>query len=62
MHGGKWSKPTVKDIINNRAYMGYIQTSDGKTIGTCPAIIDAAAWKAAGDNCTHGRIGDQAGT
>ncbi len=45
--GGKWSKPTIKDIINNRAYMGYIQDNSGKTIGTCPAIIDAAIWKAA---------------
>lgn len=49
MRGGKWSKPTVKDIINNTAYMGYVQTNDGRTTGTCPAIIDAATWKAAGD-------------
>ena len=45
--GGKWSKPTIKDIINNRAYMGYIQDNSGKTIGTCLAIIDAAVWKSA---------------
>jgi DNA invertase Pin-like site-specific DNA recombinase len=47
--GGKWSKPTIKDIINNRVYIGYIQDNSGRTIGTCPAIIDAAIWKAAGD-------------
>ena len=58
--GGKWSKPTVKDIINNRAYMGYIQDNSGKTIGTCPAIIGAAIWKAAGDKLhSHPKRGPQ---
>jgi DNA invertase Pin-like site-specific DNA recombinase len=47
--GGKWSNTTVKNIINNRAYMGYIQDNEGKAIGTCPAIIDAAIWKSAND-------------
>lgn len=52
--GGKWAKPTVKTIITNRAYMSYIQTDSGKTIGTCPVIIDADIWKAA-NNALHSR-------
>jgi site-specific DNA recombinase len=45
--GGKWSNTALKNIINNTAYMGYIQDNDGKVIGTCPAIIDAGTHKAA---------------
>jgi DNA invertase Pin-like site-specific DNA recombinase len=45
--GGKWSASALKNIINNTAYMGYIQNDDGKTIGTCPVIIDAATHRAA---------------
>lgn len=52
--GGKWAKPTVKTILINRAYMGYIQSDEGKTIGTCPVIIDADSWKAA-NNALHSR-------
>jgi DNA invertase Pin-like site-specific DNA recombinase len=47
--GGKWSNTALKNIINNRAYMGYVTDDDGKTIGTCPVIIDAAIHKAAND-------------
>jgi len=53
-NGGKWSKPTIKTILTNRAYMGYIQTDEGKTTGTCPVIIDADTWKAA-NNALHSR-------
>ena len=45
--GGKWSNTALKNIINNRAYMGYITDNDGKTIGKCPVIIDAATWNTA---------------
>jgi DNA invertase Pin-like site-specific DNA recombinase len=45
--GRKWSNTSLKHIINNTAYMGYIQDNSGRTIGTCPAIIDAATHKAA---------------
>lgn len=45
--GGKWSGSALKNIINNRAYMGYITSDDGKTIAECPVIIDAATFKAA---------------
>lgn len=45
--GGKWSNTTLKNIINNPAFMGYIADEKGKTIGRCPAIIDADIFKAA---------------
>jgi DNA invertase Pin-like site-specific DNA recombinase len=45
--GGKWSASALKNIINNRAYMGYITDDHGKTIGKCPVIIDADIFRAA---------------
>jgi DNA invertase Pin-like site-specific DNA recombinase len=45
--GGKWSNTALKNIINNTAYMGYISDDNGRVIGQCPEIIDAATHKAA---------------
>jgi DNA invertase Pin-like site-specific DNA recombinase len=45
--GGKWSNTALKNIISNTAYMGYITDDNGRVIGECPAIIDAATHKAA---------------
>jgi hypothetical protein len=45
--GGKWSASALKNVINNTAYMGYITDDNGRVIGECPAIIDAATHKAA---------------
>ena len=53
--GGKWSVSALKNIINNRAYMGYVMSADKKdkegnlvkraeVIGKCPVIIDADRW------------------
>jgi DNA invertase Pin-like site-specific DNA recombinase len=46
-HGGKWSNTTLKKIINNRAYMGYVTNKSGKVIAKCPVTIDADIHRAA---------------
>lgn len=45
--GSLWSNASVRNIIRNRAYMGYITNDDGSVIGICPVIIDADIHKAA---------------
>jgi DNA invertase Pin-like site-specific DNA recombinase len=45
--GSKWSNTTLKKIISNTAYMGYVTDKNGKVVATCPVIIDADIHKAA---------------
>ncbi len=47
--GRAWSNTSLKHIINNRTYMGYRCSRDGRVIGTCEAIIDAGTFKSAND-------------
>jgi DNA invertase Pin-like site-specific DNA recombinase len=47
--GRKWSNGSIRHIINNQTYMGYRADRNGKVIGKCEAIIDAATFKRAND-------------
>jgi DNA invertase Pin-like site-specific DNA recombinase len=45
----KWHERSVWVIIRNRAYAGRRMSKDGKTLGSCEAVIDMALWKRAND-------------
>jgi DNA invertase Pin-like site-specific DNA recombinase len=47
--GRSWWPRTLGQMIRNRAYTGYCQDSEGRTIHTCEAMVDAATFRRAGE-------------
>ena len=45
--GMHWSEDSVKYIINNQVYMGFLEYEDVSLAGAVPAIVDADLWNRA---------------